>query len=132
MLYDDAIARPYRHQNFHHRWRTPLLIERLDATATRSWVIPIEGRLGIHPDQRSVGTAIHEIAHLIASGSHGWRFANVFRQMVGRHVHADAERLLKTMYPWYGVRDRGRGVPDDEVRAYVAPARHRVGGQGAA
>ncbi len=124
-IYDDAITRPCRHQAYRHRWRTPLLIERLDASAPRSFAVPIEGRLGIRPDQRTIGMAIHEVTHLIASGGHGWQFANVFRQMIGRHLHPDAERMLKTMYPWYGVRDRGRGIADDDVPPYVAPARHR-------
>jgi hypothetical protein len=128
MLYDDAMARPYRHQLVLPRREGPLVVDRVHDPARGSWAWRREHRLEIHVAQRTFGTAVHEVAHLLTIGGHGWRFASVYRQMMGRHLHPDAERLLKTMYPWFGVRDRAHGMPNDGVPPYEAPlsARRRV------
>ena len=124
-LYADALARPYRHQLRRVRERGRLAIVKAPAKATTSAAWWGCERIAFHATQYTVKTAIHEVAHLLAGSdheaAHGWRFASVLRQLLGRQLHPEAEGLMKVIYRWFDVRDRRADMGDDGVAWYRIP-----------
>jgi hypothetical protein len=122
--YDDALRQPYAHQWRRERLRPTLTIEESPFTHSfaRSW----EDMLAFADAQWNTWVVLHEVAHLLTrrrgEAAHGWRFATVLRQMVGRHLDPDAAVMLGRIYAWMGVRER-RGA----WRAPVAPMARRPG-----
>lgn len=124
-LYADALARPYRHQRRRVRERRRLAIVKAPPSATTSSAWWGRERIAFHAKQYTVKTAIHEVAHLLAGSdhdaAHGWRFASVLRQLLGRQLHPEAEGLMKVIYTWFDVRDRRADMWDDGVARYRFP-----------
>ena len=115
-VYDDALRRPYVHQWRRARVRPGLTI--VESERANSYARPWEDHLAFTWRGQDTWTVLHEVAHLltrrVGEAAHGWRFATVLRQMVGRHLDPDAAVMLGRIYAWMGVRER-RGVGPGRV-----------------
>lgn len=126
-VYADALRRPYDLQWRTARARPRLTIEPTDGpnSFAQAWC----DRLCFNEAGRTRWVALHEVAHLLADReyepAHGWRFANVLRQMAARHIHPDASAMLSDIYRWYGVAELpfGERVPPAEPYPWPAGTR---------